>query len=117
VFVCPSVYEPLGIVNLEAMACEAPVVATATGGIPEIVEDGVTGHLVPFQAADTAGTPADPAGFVRDIAERVNDLLGDPERARAWGRAGRRRVLDLFTWGRAADRTIELYERTMGRPA
>lgn len=117
VFVCPSVYEPLGIVNLEAMACEAPVVATATGGIPEVVEDGVTGHLVPLQAADAAGTPADPARFVRDIAERVNDLLGDPERAGAWGRAGRRRVLDLFTWGRAADRTIELYERTMGRPA
>jgi starch synthase len=114
VFVCPSVYEPLGIVNLEAMACEAPVVATATGGIPEVVEDGVTGHLVPFEPRDAAGTPADPARFARDIADGVNDLLADPDRARRWGRAGRHRVLEGFTWNAVADRTVELYRRLLG---
>jgi starch synthase len=117
VFVCPSVYEPLGIVNLEAMACEAPVVATATGGIPEVVEEGVTGHLIALDAVDAAGTPADPARFARHIADRVNDLVRDPERARAWGRAGRRRVIDRFTWGQAADRTVELYERLIRKAA
>jgi starch synthase len=110
VFVCPSLYEPLGIVNLEAMACGVPVVATRTGGIPEVVEDGVTGWLVPFEAADERSTPLDPEGLVRDIADRVNDLIDDPERAAAFGQAGRRRVEEQFTWGVVARRTAEVYE-------
>ena len=89
VFVCPSIYEPLGIVNLEAMACETAVVATRTGGIPEVVDDGVTGLLVPFEVGDPlTREPADPAGFAAAIAERVNALLGDPERAREHGACG-----------------------------
>jgi alpha-maltose-1-phosphate synthase len=110
VFVCPSIYEPLGIVNLEAMACEAAVVATATGGIPEVVEDGVTGLLVPFDPVDEpAREPRDPARFAADIAERVNTLLGDPERARAMGTAGRRRAVEQFGWAAIAERVAELY--------
>jgi alpha-maltose-1-phosphate synthase len=109
VFVCPSTYEPLGIVNLEAMACETPVVATDTGGIPEVVEDGKTGFLVPFEAADRTGTPKDPGRFARDIAQRVNELLAAPELARRLGRAGRQRVIDRFSWRAVAERTLELY--------
>jgi starch synthase len=110
VFACPSIYEPMGIVNLEAMACEAPVVATATGGIPEVVADGETGLLVPIeQAADGTGTPVDPARFVADLAERVNSLIADPDRAALLGKAGRRRAIDLFSWARIAERTHELY--------
>jgi starch synthase len=97
VFVCPSVYEPFGLINLEAMACEVPVVATAVGGIPEIVVDGVTGSLVP---------PADPGA----LADRVNALLADPALAARMGTAGRRRVLDDFQWDVIADRTVALYE-------
>jgi len=109
VFVCPSVYEPMGIVNLEAMACETAVVATATGGIPEVVADGETGLLVPIdQAAD--GTPHDPERFAADLAERVNALLADPERARAMGAAGRTRAIEHFSWESIAHRTVELYE-------
>jgi alpha-maltose-1-phosphate synthase len=112
VFVCPSIYEPLGIVNLEAMACEAPVVATATGGIPEVVEDGVTGLLVPFEPVpDGSGGPRDPAEFAAAIAVRVNELLRDPERARAMGEAGRRRAVEHFAWSAVARRTVELYDR------
>ncbi|MFI7447413.1 glycogen synthase [Nonomuraea sp. NPDC049714] len=108
VFVCPSVYEPMGIVNLEAMACETAVVATATGGIPEVVADGETGLLVPIdQAAD--GTPHDPDRFVADLAERVNALLADPARAAAMGRAGRARAVEHFSWERVARRTADLY--------
>lgn len=111
VFCCPSVYEPFGIVNLEAMACEAPVVATDTGGIPDILEDGVTGLLVPFEPnADRTG-PADPGRFARDLAERINMLLADPDRARRMGRAGRERVLERFTWSAVARRTFEIYRR------
>jgi starch synthase len=91
VFVCPSVYEPMGIVNLEAMACRGGVVATATGGIPEVVADGETGLLVPIeQATDGTGTPLDPDRFAADLADRLNALVGDPERARGMGLAGRR---------------------------
>ena len=85
VFLCPSIYEPLGIVNLEAMACETAVVATSTGGIPEVVEDGETGLLVPFEPRDDGSRdPVDPARFARDIAERVNTLVGDPRKRGAW---------------------------------
>jgi alpha-maltose-1-phosphate synthase len=107
VFVCPSVYEPLGIVNLEAMACETAVVATATGGIPEVVEDGVTGLLVPFEGS--AGAPADPARFAADFAERVNRLLADPALAERMGKAGRQRALDEFSWPAIAGQTARLY--------
>ena len=110
VFVCPSIYEPLGIVNLEAMACEAAVVATATGGIVEVVVDGETGLLVPFEATDDGlRDPVDPTGFAAAIAERVNALVADPDRAAAMGRAGRRRVLEHFAWPAIAEQTAALY--------
>ncbi len=109
-FVCPSVYEPLGIVNLEAMACEAAVVGTATGGIPEVVDDGVTGRLVPIdQVQDGTGTPTDPEAFVADLAAVLTEVTSDPVRAREMGRAGRRRAEKHFSWDAIADRTVELY--------
>lgn len=108
VFVCPSVYEPMGIVNLEAMACETAVVATATGGIPEVVADGSTGLLVPIdQGRD--GEPHDPEAFAAALAERVDRLLGDPRLAAEMGRAGRERAIEHFSWRRIAERTHELY--------
>ena len=109
VFVCPSIYEPLGIVNLEAMACEAPVVATDTGGIPEVVVDGVTGLLVPFESHADGHEPADPTAFARAIAERINALLADRELARRLGTAGRARAIEHFSWAAIATRTIEYY--------
>ncbi len=110
VFVCPSIYEPLGIVNLEAMACETAVVATATGGIPEVVEDGVTGTLVPFEPGDPlTREPDDPAAFAAAIAEHVNALLADPGGARQMGIAGRRRAIEAFSWGAIAQETLDLY--------
>ncbi len=115
VFVCPSVYEPMGIVNLEAMACETAVVATATGGIPEVVEDGVTGLLVPIdQVDDGTGTPVDPDRFVADLAAAITELLADPGRAAAMGRAGRQRALDHFSWAAIADRTMDVYRSVLG---
>jgi starch synthase len=112
VFVCPSVYEPMGIVNLEAMACEAAVVATAVGGIPEVVEDGVTGLLVPYEAG-RGGDPVDPAGLARDLAAPVNRLVGDPSLAREMGVAGRARAAERFGWDVAAAETLRLYERLL----
>ncbi|GAA2704185.1 glycogen synthase [Micromonospora olivasterospora] len=110
VFVCPSVYEPMGIVNLEAMACETAVVATATGGIPEVVADGETGLLVPIeQATDGSGRPLAPERFVADLATRINELLGDPARAAGFGRAGRRRAVEHFSWDAIAARTLDIY--------
>jgi starch synthase len=106
VFACPSVYEPLGIVNLEAMACETAVVASAVGGIPEVVTDGVTGLLVP-QAAVTAEE------FEAGLAEAINALCADPDRARAMGRAGRERAVREFGWDTIAHRTLELYESVL----
>ena len=112
VFVCPSIYEPMGIVNLEAMACGSAVVATAVGGIPEVVEDGVTGLLVPYEArADGTGTPVDPAGLAAGLAARINELLADSVRARAMGVAGRVRAVERFGWDVAAAETLALYER------
>ncbi|WP_455749661.1 glycogen synthase [Micromonospora chalcea] len=114
VFACPSVYEPMGIVNLEAMACETAVVATATGGIPEVVADGETGLLVPIeQAGDGSGTPLDPERFVADLAARINELLADPERIAAFGAAGRRRAVEHFSWDAIARQTLEVY-RSVG---
>ena len=110
VFACPSIYEPLGIVNLEAMACEAAVVATATGGIVEVVVDGETGFLVPIEPGDDGtGAPRDPDAFAADFAERVNTVLADPDRAREFGHAGRRRAVDSFAWPAIAQQTSELY--------
>jgi len=114
VFACPSVYEPLGIVNLEAMACAAPVVGTATGGIPEVVDDGVTGRLVPIeQSDDGTGTPLDPEGFVRDLAATLSEVIADPERARVMGVAGRQRAVAQFGWGTVADRTLAVYDTVL----
>jgi alpha-maltose-1-phosphate synthase len=110
VFACPSIYEPLGIVNLEAMACEASVVATATGGIVEVVVDGETGFLVPIEPGDDGtGAPRDPERFASDFAERVNAVLGDPDQASAMGRAGRRRAVESFAWPAIAEQTSTLY--------
>jgi starch synthase len=108
VFVCPSVYEPLGIVNLEAMACGTAVVASAVGGIPEVVVDGETGLLVPYAESD-------PAAFESDLAARLAELLGDPARAATMGRAGRERAVADFGWGAIARRTLELYEEVVSR--
>ncbi len=113
-FVCPSVYEPFGIVNLEAMACGAPVVASAVGGIPEIVVEGETGFLVPFEAGDDVlGSPADPEVFARALADRVNRLVDDPGLARRMGEAGRQRVLEHFSWTAIAEQTAALYARLL----
>jgi starch synthase len=114
VFVCPSIYEPMGIVNLEAMACETAVVATATGGIPEVVADGETGLLVPIeQATDGTGTPLDPDRFVADLAAAITELLEDPARAAEMGKAGRRRAVEHFSWASIADRTMDVYRSVL----
>jgi starch synthase len=103
-FVCPSVYEPLGIVNLEAMACETAVIASDVGGIPEVVDDGVTGLLVHYD-------PDDPAGYQAQIARAVNALVADPERAERYGRAGRQRCIAEFSWAQIAHQTLEIYQK------
>ena len=109
-FVCPSVYEPLGIVNLEAMACGADVVGTATGGIPEVVVDGVTGRLVPIdQVQDGTGTPVDPEQYVADLARVLTEVVSDPAQAAKYGAAGRERAAQDFSWGRIAEQTQALY--------
>ena len=109
VFACPSVYEPFGIINLEAMACRAPVVASATGGILEVVVDGETGYLVPFEPDPVTTFPANPEQFSRDLAAKIGALLEDPAKARAFGESGRRRVEDTFAWSAIASQTAKLY--------
>jgi alpha-maltose-1-phosphate synthase len=104
VFVCPSVYEPLGIVNLEAMACSTAVVASDVGGIPEVVADGVTGSLVHYD-------PDDAKGYQTRLAEAVNALIADPEKARRYGQAGRQRCIAEFSWRRIAEQTLEIYRK------
>lgn len=106
VFVCPSVYEPLGIVNLEAAACGTAVVASAVGGIPEVVDDGRTGLLVPYDEAD-------PAGFAAGLAARTGELLADPDRAATMGAAGRERVVADFGWEAVARHTVQVYAEVL----
>ena len=114
-FVCPSIYEPLGIVNLEAMACGAAVVGTATGGIPEVVVDGVTGRLVPIeQVQDGTGTPLDPDRYVADLARVLTEVVSDPKVAAAYGAAGRERATQDFSWESIADAPAALYAEVAG---
>jgi starch synthase len=112
VFACPSVYEPLGIVNLEAMACETAVVASAVGGIPEVVVDGVTGYLVPYDPAK-AEDPAAVAEFEEGLATKINELTRDPEKAGRFGRAGRQRCIEEFDWSKIAAETVDVYQRAI----
>ncbi|WP_426002658.1 glycogen synthase [Paenarthrobacter sp. NyZ202] len=113
-FACPSIYEPLGIVNLEAMACGAAVVASATGGIPEVVQHGETGLLVPLeQVTDGTGTPLDPDKFVSDFAAALNEVVSDPARARTMGAAGRRRAEEHFSWESITETTLEVYRSVL----
>jgi starch synthase len=109
VFACPSIYEPLGIVNLEAMACETAVVASAVGGIVEVVDDGATGLLVPLEIAPGSLEPGDRSGFVAGLAAGINELVRDPGRAAEMGRAGRRRAVGQFAWPAIAEQTSALY--------
>jgi starch synthase len=104
VFVCPSVYEPLGIVNLEAMACATAVVASDVGGIPEVIADGITGLLVRYDADD-------PAGYQTGLAKAVNELVADPARAKRYGRAGRLRCIEEFSWAHVAEQTLGIYRK------
>ncbi len=115
VFCCPSVYEPFGIINLEAMACSAPVVASATGGILEVVVDNETGYLVPFEQDPATLFPADPEKFSRDLAAKVGELMENPEKAREFGLAGRKRVEAKFAWSAIADQTIDLYRQLIAQ--
>jgi alpha-maltose-1-phosphate synthase len=117
VFVCPSVYEPFGIINLEAMACETPVVASAVGGIPEIVVPGETGVLVPIEAEGGGSVePRDPDAFSRALAAAVNALMDAPERRAAMGTAARARVLAHFSWRAIAERTLDFYRELLEAP-
>ena len=110
VFCCPSVYEPFGIINLEAMACKAAVVASAVGGIKEVVVDGETGFLVPFDQDPVTSFPLDPDRFARDLAAKLSELLGDPAKCKRFGEAGRKRAEEKFSWTRIGDQTIDLYQ-------
>jgi alpha-maltose-1-phosphate synthase len=111
VFCCPSIYEPFGIINLEAMACGTPVVGSAVGGIPEVVVDGETGFIVdPHLSAAPPHDPRDPSTFSHGLAEAINRLAADPALARRMGEAGRRRVVEVYSWQSIAKQTIELYK-------
>jgi len=112
VFVCPSIYEPFGIINLEAMACETAVVASAVGGIKEVVVDGETGFLVPLEQMNESPFEAtNPEKFARDLATRVNELMRDPQLREKFGKAGRKRVEEHFSWAAIAEKTKALYEK------
>ncbi len=115
VFCCPSIYEPFGIINLEAMACETAVVATAVGGIKEVVVDSETGFLVPIdQMNESPFEPREPEKFARDLAARVNQLMADPALREKFGRAGRKRAEQKFGWPAIALETKALYEKLLG---
>jgi starch synthase len=116
VFCCPSIYEPFGIINLEAMACGTPVVGSAVGGIPEVVIDGETGFIVEARLSpEPPHEPTDPAGFVKGLADALNRLGCDPELSRRMGEAGRRRVLEHYSWRSIAERTLSLYEELVAQ--
>jgi starch synthase len=115
VFCCPSVYEPFGIINLEAMACRCPVVASATGGILEVVVDGETGFLVPFEQDPATSFALKPEVFARDLAAKIVLLLANPELCKRFGDAGRRRVEEYFSWSAIAKQTVELYRGLVAR--
>ncbi len=115
VFCCPSIYEPFGIINLEAMACKTAVVASAVGGIKEVVVEGVTGYLVPVQQLNVAPfEPVDPDAFSRDLAVAINKVLDDPKLAESMAVAGQKRAQDVFSWASIAQQTKELYESLVG---
>ena len=117
VFVCPSVYEPFGIINLEAMACGTPVVASAVGGIKEVVVPGKTGLLVPFDPVSNLDfEPKDPAKFALDLAEEINQLLDDPEKAYEMGVRSRERVEQFFSWKSIARWTVDFYRELLHHP-
>jgi alpha-maltose-1-phosphate synthase len=115
VFCCPSVYEPFGIINLEAMACRAAVVASAVGGIKEVVVPGETGYLVPFDQDPVTGFPIHPDKFARDLAGRLSEMLADPAKCRAFGEAGRKRAEEKFSWTRIGEQTIDLYQSLIAK--
>jgi glycosyltransferase involved in cell wall biosynthesis len=111
VFCCPSIYEPFGIINLEAMACETPVVASAVGGIPEVVVDEETGSLVPLKQMDTSPFEAtEPEVFAKDLATAVNRIMKDDDLRQKMAVAGRKRVEDVFSWKAIAKQTTDLYK-------
>jgi starch synthase len=112
VFCCPSVYEPFGIINLEAMACETPVVGSAVGGIPEVVVHDETGYLVPLaQSHESPFSPLNPEAFAKDLAHQINRLMENPERREAFGKAGRKRAIEQFSWASIAQQTQALYKQ------
>ena len=114
VFVCPSIYEPFGIINLEAMACGRAVVASAVGGIPEVVVHGETGYLIPVeQMTESPFEPVNAEKFSRDLADRINEIMADPVKQKAFGNAGRQRAIETFSWASIAKQTKALYE-TLG---
>src|SRR5207253_2909051 len=116
VFCCPSIYEPFGIINLEAMACETAVVASAVGGIKEVVVDGETGFLVPIeQVKESPFEPVNAEKFERDLAARINELMANPGLQKKFGRAGRKRAEEKFGWPAIARETKRLYETLVGR--
>jgi len=113
-FVCPSVYEPFGIINLEAMACGTAVVASAVGGIPEVIEQGITGRLVPFEPLSQDNPePKDPQRFAKDLARQVNELLASPDELKSMGAASRKRVETHFTWKAVARKTLDFYKKLL----
>jgi starch synthase len=117
IFCCPSIYEPFGIINLEAMACETPVVASAVGGIKEVVVDGETGFLVALdQLNESPFEPVDPDQFAGDLAAKINLLMADPDMRARFGKAGRRRAEQMFSWKAIARQTQELYKSLLNPP-
>jgi glycosyltransferase involved in cell wall biosynthesis len=115
VFCCPSIYEPFGIINLEAMACETAVVASAVGGIKEVVVEGETGFLVPVDFVEETFKLSNPEKFSRDLATRINQLMKDRQLREKFAKAGRKRAEEFFSWTKIAEKTKSLYESLIKR--